>query len=53
MQSFQRRTEGEFQFTVGQTVFWSITGFSLSYHRARSVWDIEWFLRNFIQFRFN
>ena len=36
-----------------QTVFWSIYGLCWRYHRVRSVWNVAWFLRNFIQLRFN
>jgi len=41
VQRLQRRHKVEFQFRVGRTAFWSISGLSLSYHRATSVWNIE------------
>ena len=51
--SFQRRHKVDFRFTVGQTVFSSIYGLCWSCKRARSKWNIEWYLRNNTQFRFN
>jgi len=36
-----------------QTVLSYVFGIGSSYHRARNMCNIEWFLRNFIQIHFN
>lgn len=45
-------TNVNFRLELVQTVFSSISGSISSYQRERISWNIEWFLRNFIQFPF-
>ena len=52
-QSLHPRHKGNLSSEIVHTVLSSISGFSSSHHRARSTRNIEWFLRNFVQFRFN
>ena len=46
-------TKANFSSEFVQTVLSWISGFRSSYRRARNMCNIEWFLRNIIQIRFN